>query len=76
MSADKEMTIFFCNIQGVILNHFVFPKTNVTGNYYANKIKSELYQYPLHHVTYAPIKFEVAMSACLEGDLLTRKHIT
>ena len=42
MSADKVMAIIFCNIQGVTLN-----LTNVTGNYYANVIKSELYQYPL-----------------------------
>ena len=30
------------DIQGVILNHFVPPKTTVTGNYYATIIKSEL----------------------------------
>ena len=41
MSAGKVMTIIFCNIQGVILNHFVSPKTTVTGNYYST-IKSEL----------------------------------
>ena len=29
-------------IQGIILNHFVPPKTTVTGNYYATVIKSEL----------------------------------
>ena len=35
MSAGRVMAIF-CNIQGVSLNHFVPPKTNVTV------IKSEL----------------------------------
>ena len=30
------------DIQGIILNHFVLPKTTVTGNYYATVIKSEL----------------------------------
>ena len=37
------MAIIFCDIQGVILNHFVSPKTTVTGNYYATVIKSELF---------------------------------
>ena len=30
------------SIQGIILNHFVPPKTTVTGNYYATVNKSEL----------------------------------
>ena len=29
-------------------------------------------QYPLHHVTYAAIKFEVAMTNSLGGDTFTR----
>ena len=29
-------------------------------------------QYPLHHVTYAPLKFEVAMSNGLGGDASLR----
>ena len=36
------MAIIFCDIQGIILNHFVPPKITVTGNYYATVIKSEL----------------------------------
>ena len=32
-------------------------------------------EYPLHHVTYAPTKFEVAKSNSLVGDALTRKYI-
>ena len=36
------MAIIFCDIQGIILNHFVPPKTTVTGNYYASVIKSDL----------------------------------
>ena len=32
-------------------------------------------QYPLHHMTYAPAKFEVAMSNSLGEDILTRKYI-
>ena len=31
-------------------------------------------QYPLHHVTYAPAKFEVASSNALDGDVFTRKY--
>ena len=41
-SAGKVMAIIFCDIQGIILNHFVPPKTTVTGNYYATVIQSEL----------------------------------
>ena len=41
-SADKVMAIIFCDIQGIILNHFVPPKTKVRENYYARVIKSEL----------------------------------
>ena len=41
-SAGKVMAIIFCDMQGIILNHFVPPKTIVTGNYYATVIKSEL----------------------------------
>ena len=40
-SASKVMAIIFCDIQGIILNHFVPPKTTVTG-YYASVIKSDL----------------------------------
>ena len=32
-------------------------------------------QYPLHYVTYAPAKFEVATSNGLGGDAFTRKYI-
>ena len=32
-------------------------------------------QYPLHHVTYSPAKFEIATSNGLEEDAFTRKYI-
>ena len=38
------------------------------------KVTQNVAQYPLHHVTYAPAKFEVATSNSL-GDPFTRKHI-
>ena len=31
---------------------------------------------PSTHVTYAPVKFEVAMSITLDGNVSTRKYIT
>ena len=31
-------------------------------------------QYPLHHVTYAPAKFEVATSNSLGGDAVTNEN--
>ena len=36
------MLIVFCDINGIILNHMVPPKTSVTGDYYAWVIKSDL----------------------------------
>ena len=39
------------------------------------KVSQNIYQYPLHHVTYAPAKSEVAMANGLVGDAVTRKYI-
>ena len=39
------------------------------------KVICSVAQYPLHHVTYAPVKFEVAMSNSLGGGTFTRKYI-
>ena len=35
---------------------------------------TDVAQYPLHHVTYAHVKFEVATYNGLGGDALTRKY--
>ena len=39
------------------------------------KVKQDVTQYPLNHVTYAHLKFEVATSNGLGGDAFTRKNI-
>ena len=36
------------------------------------KVTWNINQYPLHHVTYAPAKFEDAMSNSLGDDTITR----
>ena len=36
------------------------------------KVTQNVAQYPLHHVTYSPTKFEVATSNGLGGDTFTR----
>ena len=41
------------------------PRVKVTGN---------VAQYPLHHVTYAPVKFEV--NTTIGEDEFSRKYIT
>ena len=41
----------------------------------AAQITQDVAQYPLHHVTYALVKFRVATSNGLEGDTLTIKYI-
>ena len=38
-------------------------------------IAQNIAQYPLHYVTFAPAKFEVAMCNSLGGNKLTRKYI-
>ena len=38
-------------------------------------VTQNIAQYPLHHVPYAPAKFEVAMSNGLGGDKFKRKYI-
>ena len=37
------------------------------------KVTRNIIQYPLHHVTYSPTKFEAATSYGLGGDTFTRK---
>ena len=39
------------------------------------KVRQNVAQYPLYHVTYAPATFEVAMYNSLEGDAFTRQYI-
>ena len=39
------------------------------------KVTGNSFQYLLHHVTYAPVKFEVSTSNCEGGDAFTRKYI-
>ena len=39
------------------------------------KVTSDVAQYPPYHMTYAPAKFEVAMSNSLGEDTFTRKDI-
>ena len=39
------------------------------------KIKHSVAEYPQHHVTYAPVKFEVATTNSVGEDPITRKYI-
>ena len=39
-----------------------------------SKVTQYVAQYPLHHVTNAPVKFEVATSISLRGDAFMRKY--
>ena len=39
------------------------------------KVTQDVAQYPLHHVTYAPTKFEVVTSKGLGGGAFTTKYI-
>ena len=53
---------------------------HLQGNTFFNldirvKVTQNVVQYPLHHVTYSPAKFEVATSNSLGGDAFTRKYV-
>ena len=39
------------------------------------KVTQNVARYPLHHVTYAPVRFEVVTSNSLGGDAFIRKYI-
>ena len=39
------------------------------------KVTRNVAQYPLYHVTYSAIKFEIATSNPLGGDTFTRKYM-
>ena len=39
------------------------------------KVRQNAAQYPPHHMTYAPAKFEVAMSNGIGKDVFSRKYI-
>ena len=38
-------------------------------------VTQNIAQYPLHHVTHAPVKFEGTMSSGIGEDAITRKYI-
>ena len=39
------------------------------------KVIQNVAQFPLHHMTYAPAKFEVSTSNTLDGDTFARKYM-
>ena len=51
-----------------------FTRTNALGGDVFTRKYMICAQYPLHHVTYAPAKFEIATSNGL-GNAFTRKYI-
>ena len=53
-----------------MVHHRIYPLFIFDFNLGATKNTAK---YPLHHVTFAPVKFEVAMSIDLGGDIFTRK---
>ena len=57
-----------------MVHHGKYPP--FTYNLYLGvKVTQNIAQYLLHNVTYAPVKFEVAMSNGLGGDAFRRKYI-
>ena len=61
-NVNEEMHLQENTLFDLIL-HYLVPKVKVTRN---------ITQYPLHHVIYAPTKFEVATSNGLGEDTITR----
>ena len=57
-----------------MVNHRKYPL--FTNNLHLGvKVTQNVAQYLLHNVTYAPVKFEVAMSNGKGGDAFKRKYI-
>ena len=54
-----------------MVHHRIYP-LSFTFNI-GLKVTGNVFQYPLHHVTYAPATFEVAKSNGSGGDAFTRK---
>ena len=57
--------------QQSLVHHGIYP---LLIFYLDHGVTNNIAQYPLHHVTYAPAKFEVAMSNGLGGDKYTKIH--
>ena len=54
---------------------FIYMKIHFFTLTLGSRSHKMLSQYPSHHLTYAPTKFEVATSNRLGGDAMTRKYI-
>ena len=64
----------------MLLHHMVKEKMNLQENTLFDldlgvKVTRNVAQCPLHHVTYAPIEFEVTTSKALRGEAFTRNSI-
>ena len=55
-------------------NPVIYKKIQYLTLTFGTKFIQNVAQYPLHHVTYAPAKFEVATSNGLGGDAFTREY--
>ena len=67
-SSEKEIqfNLEIIRLQSMV-HHRIYPLLKVTQN---------IAQYPLHHVTYSPAKFEVTMYNCFLGvDTFIRTYI-
>ena len=67
----QENTVFDLEVWYLIVS--IPDLCNLT--YFDVQVRQDVALYPLHHVTYAHVHFEVATSNCLGGDAFTRKYI-
>ena len=68
------------HLQSLMLLHLMIKEMRLQKIQYlifdlGIKVTQDVANYPQHHVTYAHVKFEVAMSNGLGGDAFTRKYI-
>ena len=59
----------------VMVKEMHLQENTVFDHDFGVKVTQDVAQYPLHHVTYAHVKSEVATSNGLGGDAFTRKYI-
>ena len=78
LAPSTSCDICTCKVCSCYVHQFrskrIYKKIQYLTFHLVDKVIQDVAQYPLHHVTYVPAKFKVAMSISL-GDAFTRKYI-
>ena len=69
------LSLKLLNCPMVYRTRYIYKKKTLYYLEIGVKVTQNVAKYTLHHVTYAPAKFEVAKSNSFGGDEFTRKYI-